>query len=106
MAKGLESEVHFYRDSRDRLKRTSSGHFRFDIKFNREDGTPYVTVQGFRFDMRQKKIIPPTLNSNMGVLVVAQVEPEETKYLSQWLYDEIWKELTDQERFAITGIPS
>jgi hypothetical protein len=103
MAKDLESEIHFYRDSRDKLKRTSSGHFRFDIKFNRTDGTPYVTVQGFRFDMRQKRIIPPTISSNMGVLVVAQVEPEELKNLCQWLYDEIWQELDDQERFAATG---
>lgn len=95
----IESEIFFYRDDKDRLRRTKSGHYRFDMILRRPDGQPYFAVRGLRFDLAQKRILPVTVPAPKGGVsfTVAEVAPEEHANLANWLTEAIEQAL-EKER--------
>jgi len=78
----IEPEIFFYKDSQGELKRTKSGHYRFDLLFRKltEDGElrPFFRANGLRYDHQQRRLLPITTSTpGGGVYVVAEVPPEE-----------------------------
>lgn len=98
----LRPEIFFYRDDKGRLRKTRSGHYRFDIRLSRENGKAYATINGFRFDYPQKKIISPTLMTQKGIFVVAEVAPHEHDNLADQVHKLIHDEL-EEARIAANG---
>lgn len=65
-----------YRDENGRLRKTKSGHYRFDLITQSRDGIPYSSVMGFRLDYERKRILPITIQRGASVYVVAEIAPE------------------------------
>lgn len=98
----LRPEIFFYRDANGKLKKTRTGHYRFDIKLTREDGRAYMTITGFRYDYAQKRILSPTLMTGRGNFTIAEVSPGEHDNLAAQLHKLINSGL-EEERIAVSG---
>lgn len=98
----LKPDIFFYRDVNNRLRKTRTGHYRFDVRLAREDGRAYMTITGFRYDYAQKRILSPTLMTARGAFTIAEVAPGEHDNLAEQIHKSIKKEL-EEERIAASG---
>ena len=84
-----------YRDDKGKLKRTRSGHYRFDLVTINEDGTPHSSVLGFRLDYDRQRILPITVPRGTTVYTVAEIAPESHRELTLKLCDIITREIEE-----------
>jgi hypothetical protein len=80
------------RDAQGRLRRTNSGHYRFDLYQTREDGQPYFSVVGLRFDADRRRVLPVTIVRGSAPYTVAEVAPESHAEMAQAMLDIIEEE--------------
>ena len=76
MAKTI-TVMNLYRDDKGKLRKTKSGHYRFDLITTNEDGSPHSSVLGYRLDYERRRILPITTPRGSSLYIIAEIAPEE-----------------------------